>query len=281
MTRRAADEPPRRGASAIRSSAIDTPALVIDLDAMERNLARDGRLRARAAACACARTRRCTSARRIARLQIAAGAVGVCVQKDGEAEALAAAGVADIYITNEVIDPAKLERVAALARRRCGSRSRSIRRSASSGSRRALRGGRHAGRRVRRDRRRPGPLRRRRRPRPARSRTRSSSNGLRFAGLQAYHGRAQHLRGADEREAAIAPRGGAGARRAGERRPRPASPARSSPAPAPAPSCSKSRSGVWGELQAGSYLFMDRDYADNEPRRPRRASSTRCSSRAR
>ena len=34
----------------------------------------------------------------IARLQIAAGAVGVCVQKTSEAEALAAAGVDDIYI---------------------------------------------------------------------------------------------------------------------------------------------------------------------------------------
>ena len=47
---------------------------------------------------------------------MAAGAVGVCVQKVSEAEALAAGGVANIFITNEVISEAKLARVAALAR---------------------------------------------------------------------------------------------------------------------------------------------------------------------
>ena len=89
--------------------------------------------------------------------------------------------------------------------------------------------------------------------------------GLRFAGLQAYHGAAQHLRGADEREAAIAPCGGAGARRAGEhRRRRHRLPARHRRRHRHA-SRSTSASGVWGELQAGSYLFMDRDYADNAP----------------
>ena len=97
------------------------------------------------------------------------------------------------------------------------------------------------------------------------------SNGLRFAGLQAYHGRAQHLRGADEREAAI--RHAVGLARAAQASvsPRPAWPARSSPAPAPAPSSTRRRSGLYGELQPGSYLFMDRDYADNQAS-PRRAA---------
>ncbi|MGZ5268025.1 MAG: alanine racemase, partial [Caldimonas sp.] len=97
-------------------ASIDTPALVIDLDAMQRNLATMAgfarahgvRLRPHAKMHKCAA---------IARLQTAAGAVGVCVQKTSAAEALAAAGVEDIYITNEVIDRAKLARVAALARR--------------------------------------------------------------------------------------------------------------------------------------------------------------------
>src|SRR6202008_3960347 len=53
----------------------------------------------------------------IAKLQIEAGAVGVCVQKLSEAEVLAGLGVADIFISNEIVDPAKLERVAALAGR--------------------------------------------------------------------------------------------------------------------------------------------------------------------
>ena len=95
---------------------VDTPALVIDLDAMERNLAtmasfaRQHHVRLRPHA-------KMHKSAAIARLQIAAGAVGVCVQKTSEAEARAAAGIGDIYISNEVIDAAKLARVAALAGR--------------------------------------------------------------------------------------------------------------------------------------------------------------------
>ena len=48
----------------------------------------------------------------LSRRQMQAGAVGVCVQKTSEAEALAAGGVHDLYISNEVIAPAKLQRVA-------------------------------------------------------------------------------------------------------------------------------------------------------------------------
>ena len=97
-------------------AAIDTPALVIDLDAMERNLARmaafarERGLRLRPHA-------KMHKSAVIAQLQIDAGAVGVCVQKLGEAEALADAGIADIFISNEIVDPAKLARVAALAAR--------------------------------------------------------------------------------------------------------------------------------------------------------------------
>ena len=70
-------------------AAIDTPALVIDLDAMERNLAAMADVRAQPATCASGRTRRCTRARRSRACRRAAGAVGVCVQKTSEAEALA------------------------------------------------------------------------------------------------------------------------------------------------------------------------------------------------
>ena len=89
-------------------AAIDTPALVIDLDAMERNIermaafARERSLRLRPHA----KTHKCAA---IARAQIAAGAAGVCVQKLSEAQALADAGIADIFISNEIIDAAKLE----------------------------------------------------------------------------------------------------------------------------------------------------------------------------
>jgi len=96
--------------------AIETPALVIELDAMQRNLARmadfarDHKVRLRPHA-------KLHKSGVIAQLQMRAGAVGVCVQKLSEAEALADAGVADIFISNEVIALSKLERVAALAKR--------------------------------------------------------------------------------------------------------------------------------------------------------------------
>ena len=95
-------------------AAVDTPALVVDLDAMQRNLAamaafaRERGLRLRPHA-------KTHKSAWIAAQQVALGAVGVCVQKTAEAEALAARGVRDLYISNEVVDPSKLARVAALA----------------------------------------------------------------------------------------------------------------------------------------------------------------------
>src|SRR6266705_35250 len=94
---------------------VDTPALVLDLDALERNLLRMAdavkgsgvRLRPHAKSHKCAE---------IARRQIAAGAVGVCCQKVSEAEALAQGGVADILVTNEIVGKQKLARLARLVR---------------------------------------------------------------------------------------------------------------------------------------------------------------------
>src|SRR5690606_19822285 len=73
---------------------LDTPALVIDLDAMERNLqrmavwAKQQGLRLRPHA-------KTHKSAELAQLQMAQGAVGVCVQKTDEALALAQAGVSD------------------------------------------------------------------------------------------------------------------------------------------------------------------------------------------
>src|SRR5690606_18824467 len=94
---------------------VDTPALLIDLDAFERNLqalprlveGRGVQLRPHA------KTHKSPI---IALKQIALGAVGVCCQKVAEAEALVAGGVRDILIANEVVGASKLRRVAALAR---------------------------------------------------------------------------------------------------------------------------------------------------------------------
>src|SRR6478672_1126000 len=92
---------------------VDTPALMIDLDAFERNLRRLAdrvqgsgvRLRPHA------KTHKCPV---IALKQIELGAVGVCVQKVGEAEAMVHGGVRDVLVTNEIVGRQKLRRLAAL-----------------------------------------------------------------------------------------------------------------------------------------------------------------------
>jgi 3-hydroxy-D-aspartate aldolase len=90
-----------------------TPALVIDLPALERNIgsmqawcnANGLKLRPHA---------KTHKSAEIARRQIAAGAVGVCCAKLGEAEALADAGIDGILVTSPVVTPLGFERVAQL-----------------------------------------------------------------------------------------------------------------------------------------------------------------------
>ena len=240
-------------------SAIDTPALVIDLDAMERNIqrmaefARTHGMRLRPHA----KTHKSAS---IARLQMAAGAVGVCVQKLSEAQALAEAGVNDIYISNEVIDPAKLAALAALA----GRVRLALAVDSALGVDRLALALKAAGTMVdvfvEVD---VGHGRCGVAPTAAVGIAHQVvSHGLRFAGLQAYHGRAQHLRTPAERETAI--RHAVGLARAAQ--------AAITSAGIACPLVTgagtgtfmlEAASGLYGELQSGSYVFMDRDYADN------------------
>src|SRR5215472_7568378 len=93
---------------------VDTPALVIDLDAFERNL---HRLAERIAGSPVkarphAKTHKCPV---IAQKQVELGAVGVCVQKVSEAEAMVYGGVRDVLVTNEVVGRQKLRRLVSLA----------------------------------------------------------------------------------------------------------------------------------------------------------------------
>jgi D-serine deaminase-like pyridoxal phosphate-dependent protein len=240
---------------------IGTPALVVDLDALERNVARmaafarERSLRLRPHA----KTHKCAA---IARLQLAAGAVGVCVQTTGEAEALAAQGIGDIYLSNEVIDPAKLARAAALAARvRLAIAVDSV-----VGVERLAHALAAAGAAadvfVEVD---VGQGRCGVPPTQAGALAHQVvAHGLRFAGLQAYHGGAQHLHGAAERERAVAH--AVALARAAQASVTAAGLA--CPLVTGAGSGSfvhEAASGVYGELQPGSYVFMDRDYADNEP----------------
>ncbi len=97
-------------------SALDTPALLVDLDVMEGNIKRI------AAAC---RTHgvawrphvKAHKTPEIAMLQIAAGAIGVTCAKVSEAEVMAAAGIRDILIANQIVGLAKIDRLVALADR--------------------------------------------------------------------------------------------------------------------------------------------------------------------
>ena len=93
---------------------IPTPALLLDLDRFERNLARMA-AHVRAAGKDLrphAKTHRCPE---MAKRQVAAGALGVACAKLGEAEVMAGAGVRGLLITTEVVAPRAIRRLTRLA----------------------------------------------------------------------------------------------------------------------------------------------------------------------
>jgi D-serine deaminase-like pyridoxal phosphate-dependent protein len=240
---------------------VDTPALLVDLDAFERNLKR----MAEAVATAGVRLRPHAKTHKspiIAQKQIALGAVGVCCQKVSEAAVMIEGGVGDVLVSNEVIGARKLDRLAALARQArvigCVDHPMGVAAMADAAERNGSRvdviveidvGASRCG--VA-----PGDAAVQLAQEIARKKH------LRFAGLQAYQGRAQHFRTIEERRAAIDEAiartkltvqalksaglscdivGGAGT----------------------GTFELEAASGVYNELQAGSYIFMDADYARN------------------
>jgi 3-hydroxy-D-aspartate aldolase len=251
------DEPPARIGASI--DEIDTPALIVDLDAFEQNLesmaafAKSAAVRLRPHA----KTHKCPT---IALQQIAAGAVGQCCQKVGEAEALVRGGIRDVLVSNEIVDPHKLRRLAALAKDASISLCFDAAEQVDAASRAARAAGVELGGLVEIE---VGMQRcgvAAGQPAADLARRIAAAPGLRFRGLQAYHGAAQHLPTRAEREQAIA-----GAAQA----------VRSTIAALQKVGlvCElvsgagtgtyriEGLSGVWNELQAGSYLFMDTEYA--------------------
>ncbi|MET0964081.1 MAG: DSD1 family PLP-dependent enzyme [Noviherbaspirillum sp.] len=241
---------------------IDTPSLLLDLDAFERNL---DRMQARVEQAGLrlrphAKAHKCPD---IALAQIARGAVGICCQKVSEALPFVQAGVGDIHISNEIAGPAKARLLAAIARHarisvcvddasqvaalaeaslRAGStltvfveidvgQGRCGVGSADAALELAAEIARHA--------------------------------SLRFGGLQAYHGGAQHRRTTAERREESARAAG----RTGEVITR---------LQAAGVACHvvtgggtgsvafDLASGIYTEIQPGSYIFMDGDYRRNE-----------------
>jgi D-serine deaminase-like pyridoxal phosphate-dependent protein len=98
---------------------IPTPALLVDLDALEFNLQKMAE-QCRRTGCAFrphAKTHKCPE---IARLQIESGAVGVCVATVPEAEAMVAAGIPGVLLTSPIVEPGKVVRMVNLARKEAG-----------------------------------------------------------------------------------------------------------------------------------------------------------------
>ncbi len=89
-----------------------TPALLLDLDAFEANLARmvEQVKRAGKALRPHAKAHKCVE---IAKRQLAAGACGVCVATLAEAELMSKGGITGLLLTSPVADPAKIARIAA------------------------------------------------------------------------------------------------------------------------------------------------------------------------
>ena len=245
----------------MREDEIDTPALLIDLDAFEANLDRMAALLAPTGAKLRAHAKTHKSPV-IARLQMARGAVGQCVQKVAEAEALAWGGIPDILVSNEVVGGAKLARLCALARIAkvavCADDPAQVSALEAAAADANIRlpvlveidvGAARCG--VA-----PGP------DAVALAQRIAASKHLIFGGLQAYHGSAQHKRTVAERRTMIQSAVDASRRTVEQLRQQ----GLDCPIVGGAGTGTfeiESVSGVYTEMQAGSYVFMDADYARN------------------
>ncbi|HVN64681.1 MAG TPA: DSD1 family PLP-dependent enzyme [Candidatus Binataceae bacterium] len=102
--------------NAMRKQHIDTPALILDLDVAEANIAgmasyfrdRPQKLRPHF---------KTPKTSEIARRQLAAGAIGITVSKLGEAEVLARAGLGPVLLANQIAGAAKIDRLFAISSR--------------------------------------------------------------------------------------------------------------------------------------------------------------------
>jgi D-serine deaminase-like pyridoxal phosphate-dependent protein len=241
---------------------VDTPSLILDLDAFERNLDRmvaslSGKtikLRPHA------KSHKCPE---IAREQLKRGAVGVCCQKVTEAEAMVEGGVPDVLIANEAVGAAKVKRVAELAKRAriavCADDAGNVEALDQAAGAAGVRldvlvevnvGANRCG--VE-----PGE------PALRLARAVARCANLRFAGLQAYQGSAQHLRKVEERRAAIE-QACTRVRQTTDLLKQAGLACDKVTGAGTGTYLFEATSGIYHELQAGSYIFMDADYAKND-----------------
>lgn len=254
------DIPARPG---MKEDDIQTPCLVLDLEALESNIRKMGDY-IKAHGMRHRLHGKMHKSLDVAKLQMElGGACGICCQKVSEAEVFARGGITDVMVSNQVRDPHKIDRLACLPK--LGARTIVCVDAMDNVAELSEAARRHeteieclveidcgAGRcgvtevsDV-----------------VALARAIDQAHGLRFAGLQAYQGAMQHLRSYDERKAKvdvavamvkdclaaledaglscdIVGGGGTGSYHF------------------------ESTSGVYNELQCGSYAFMDADYGLN------------------
>jgi 3-hydroxy-D-aspartate aldolase len=241
---------------------VDTPALIIDLDAFERNLERMAGF-ARKVGVRLRPHSKTHKSPIIGAKQMELGAIGVCCQKVSEAEVMVSGGIGDVLVTNEVAGAPKLDRLAALAHRAkvgvCVDDAGNVAELEAAAAKADAKldvlveidvGGRRCG--VA-----PGE------PAARIAKQIAASPHLRFAGLQAYYGSAQHVREAAERKAQIA--------RCVEHVKETLRALQALGLEAATISGAgtgtyenEAASGLYTELQTGSYIFMDADYARNK-----------------
>ncbi|MFU8899233.1 MAG: 3-hydroxy-D-aspartate aldolase BhcC [Roseinatronobacter sp.] len=239
---------------------IQTPCLILDLDALERNIRKMGDY-AKAHGMRHRVHGKMHKSVDVAKLQESlGGACGVCCQKVSEAEVFARGGIKDVLVSNQVRDPAKIDRLARMpllgARTICCVDDPA---NVADLSEAATRHGTQIECLVEID---CGAGRCGVTTTPAVveiARAIDAAPGLKFAGLQAYQGAMQHMDSYEDRKAKIALAvaqvkdavdtlkaegldcdivggGGTGSY------------------------YFESTSGVYNELQCGSYAFMDADY---------------------
>ncbi len=241
---------------------IDTPALVLDLDAFERNMKRlqDAVSSAGVRLRPHAKSHKCPE---IALRQIQLGAVGICCQKVSEAAVFVDAGVSDIFITNQVVGEKKVAHALDLATRaRIGvlvDHEDQISAFANASAERQVSIDIYLEIDVGMGRCGVASIERA----VAMAQQITAAPYLNFMGLQCYHGSAQHYRLPEERQQAIAAvcAKAAAAKAAiedvGIRVERISGAGTGSV-------MLESHSKLFNEVQAGSYILMDRDYATNQ-----------------
>lgn len=249
---------------------VQTPCLILDLDALERNVGKMGEY-AKAHGMRLRSHGKMHKSVDVQKLQERlGGAIGVCCQKVSEAEVFARGGIKDILVSNEVRDPVKIDRLARLPKRGarisvCVDDPANVAELAAAAQKHGTMleclveidcgqgrcGVGTAGAAI------------------EIARAIDKTPGLKFAGIQAYQGAMQHLENYADRKAKLdtavaVTRSVVEALRAAGLNPELVS------GGGTGSYYFESNSGVYNELQCGSYAFMDADYGRIKDRHDKR-----------